>query len=151
MMYVLSVDMDNPDDDDDDEAGRMVLVDLGTKADCVEKAWVVVATAIRSIRNDFMVPDLIRNRRREQRGGNLLVVMGVGLQQRDACLNGESSIVVKTSHAPAVSDPKIRMKDMLVYLYPYCEFCNHTTTRTRRLLPLATSFGSSTCSCTLGQ
>jgi hypothetical protein len=110
MMYVLSVDMDNADDDDDDgdAAGRMVLVDLGAKADCVEKAWVVVATAIRSSRNDFMVPDLIRNRRREQRGGNLLVVMGLRLQQRDACL----SIVLKTSHAPAVSDPKIRVKDM---------------------------------------
>jgi hypothetical protein len=65
MMYVLSVDMDNADDDDDGaDAGRM-LVDLGTKADCVEKAWVVVATAIRSSRNDFMVPDLICKRRRD--------------------------------------------------------------------------------------
>jgi hypothetical protein len=76
MMYVLSVDMDNADDDDDDDAGRIV-VDLGTKADCVEKAWAVVATAIRSSRNDFMVPDLICNRKREQQGGNLLVVMGL--------------------------------------------------------------------------
>jgi hypothetical protein len=37
MMYVLSVDMDSA-DDEDDALHRLVVVDLGTNADCVEKA-----------------------------------------------------------------------------------------------------------------
>jgi carbamoylphosphate synthase small subunit len=38
MMYVLSVDMDRADDEDDARHRLVVVVDLGTKADCVEKA-----------------------------------------------------------------------------------------------------------------
>jgi hypothetical protein len=38
MMYVLSVDMDSADDEDDALHRLVVVVDLGTNADCVEKA-----------------------------------------------------------------------------------------------------------------